>query len=130
MPDDAFVPTFLSELPLAQEAVRYARELHRGQRRSSDEAPFILHPLEVASLLHMTGHDEVAVTAVTTRSARPGCASKLPISAKTRRLSTPPTRSPRCESLVMLEGTSPDHPLVWQLRFELEALQALPPDSS
>jgi (p)ppGpp synthase/HD superfamily hydrolase len=32
------------------------------------------------------------------------------------------------ESLVMLEQITPDHPLVRQLRFELEALRALPPD--
>src|SRR5437588_5362539 len=63
MPDDGFVPTFLGGLPLARDALSYARELHRGQRRSSDEAPFILHPLEVAALLHTTGYGEVAVTA-------------------------------------------------------------------
>jgi (p)ppGpp synthase/HD superfamily hydrolase len=63
MPDDGFAPTFLNELPLARDALGYARELHQGQRRSSDEAPFILHPLEVAALLHTTGYDEVAVTA-------------------------------------------------------------------
>lgn len=95
MPDDAFVPTFLSELPRAREALRYARELHRGQRRASDEAPFILHPLEVAALLHVTGQ-------------------------RLRHYE---------ESLVMLEDTTPDHPLVCQLRFELEALRALPPRS-
>jgi hypothetical protein len=31
------------------------------------------------------------------------------------------------ESLVMLEEATPDHPVVRQLRFELEALAALPP---
>ena len=31
------------------------------------------------------------------------------------------------QSLAMLEDTAPGHPLVCQLRFELEALQALPP---
>jgi hypothetical protein len=34
------------------------------------------------------------------------------------------------ESLAMLEHAAPDHPLVRQLRFELEALQALPPRTS
>jgi (p)ppGpp synthase/HD superfamily hydrolase len=34
------------------------------------------------------------------------------------------------ESLVMLEYATPEHPLVCQLRFELEALQALPPHYS
>ena len=32
------------------------------------------------------------------------------------------------ESLVMLEQVTPGHPLVRQLKFELEALRALPPD--
>lgn len=31
------------------------------------------------------------------------------------------------ESVLMLEEITPDHPLVQQLRFELEALRALPP---
>jgi hypothetical protein len=31
------------------------------------------------------------------------------------------------KSLVMLEEATPDHPVVRQLRFELEALDALPP---
>ena len=63
MADDRFTPTFLAGLPLARDALSYARELHRGQRRASDEAPFILHPLEVAALLHTTGYGEVVVTA-------------------------------------------------------------------
>lgn len=195
MSDDAFIPTFLTELPLAQEALRYARELHRGQRRSSDEAPFILHPLEVASLLHVTGHDEVAVTAgilhdavedteaevesieerfgvevaalvgamtedpdIGDYEARKGglrrqiadfgeqatavyAADKV---AKVRELRAQAGSDPELlgrdegaqrlrhydESLAMLEVTTPDHPLVCQLRFELEALRALPPHSS
>lgn len=63
MSNDGFTPSFLIELPLARDALSFARELHRGQRRSSDEAPFILHPLEVAALLYTTGYGEVAVTA-------------------------------------------------------------------
>jgi (p)ppGpp synthase/HD superfamily hydrolase len=192
MSDEAFIPTFLTELPRAREALGYARELHRGQRRSSDEAPFILHPLEVASLLHVTGYDEVAVTAgilhdavedteaeVESIAARFGAdvaalvdamtedpeiedyeerkaglrrqiadfgeqatavyaADKV---AKVRELRAQAGSDPELlgraeagqrlrhyeESLGMLEGTTPDHPLVWQLRFELEALHALPP---
>ena len=34
------------------------------------------------------------------------------------------------ESLAMLEDAMPDHPLVRQLRFELEVLHALPPQAS
>src|SRR3954452_14676944 len=58
-----FLPTFIRRLPLAREALQYARELHADQRRDADHAPFILHPLEVASLLSITGHPEHLVAA-------------------------------------------------------------------
>jgi hypothetical protein len=38
-------------LPMAQAALRFARARHAGQRREIDHAPFIAHPIEVASLL-------------------------------------------------------------------------------
>ena len=60
-PDEQLIPTFIRGLPMAREALAYARELHRGQRRASDEAPFILHPLEVASLLYNAGYSEPVV---------------------------------------------------------------------
>ena len=63
MTAEAFSPSFMEGLPQARAALAYARELHRGQRRESDEAPFILHPLEVAALLHNTGHREPIVAA-------------------------------------------------------------------
>jgi HD domain len=194
MPDEAFIPTFLTDLPLARDALLYARELHRGQRRSSDEAPFILHPLEVAALLHTTGYGEVAVVAgilhdtvedtgvdveaiaerfgtevgalVAAMTEDPNiepyearkaalrqqianfgedatavyAADKV---AKVRELRAEAGREPDLlrneevrprlehyvESLVMLEDTTARHPLVQKLRFELEALQALPPRS-
>jgi (p)ppGpp synthase/HD superfamily hydrolase len=191
--DDAAVPTFLRELPLAERAFAYARELHRGQRRSSDDAPFIMHPLEVGSLLRNTGHDETVVTAgilhdtVEDTDAQVGdiaerfgpdvsalvaamtedpeiepyearkaglrrqiadfgpdatavyAADKV---AKVRelraQLSSDPGRREHDEdtrrrlghyeeSLAMLELEDPGHPLVRQLRFELEALHSLPP---
>lgn len=56
-------PSFVAQLPLACAAVRFAQQVHRDQRRESDEAPFILHPLEVAALLHNTGHAEHVVAA-------------------------------------------------------------------
>jgi (p)ppGpp synthase/HD superfamily hydrolase len=194
MADDAFVPTFLNDLPLARDALHYARELHRGQRRSSDEAPFILHPLEVAALLHTTGYDEVAVaagilhdtvedtgveveaiaerfgtevgalvTAMTEDSriepykerkaalrrqiAQFGEAATAVYAAdkvaKVRELRAQAGRDPGLlhreelrpklehytESLTMLEEATPHHALVQKLRFELEALQALPPSA-
>jgi (p)ppGpp synthase/HD superfamily hydrolase len=194
MPDDGFVPTFLIELPLARDALDFARELHRGQRRSSDEAPFILHPLEVAALLHTTGYGEIAVTAgilhdtvedtgvgvdaitdrfgtevgalVAAMTEDPGiepyedrkaalrrqiadfgedatavyAADKV---AKVRELRAQAGRDPELlrteevrpklehysESLAMLEEVTQELPLVQKLRFELEALRALPPRS-
>jgi (p)ppGpp synthase/HD superfamily hydrolase len=63
MREGTFIPSFLDELPLAREAVVYASERHAGQRREVDEAPFVLHPLEVAALLHNSGHAEPVVAA-------------------------------------------------------------------
>lgn len=194
MPDRTFVPTFLADLPLGRDALSFARELHSGQRRSSDEAPFILHPLEVAALLYITGHSEAAVAAgilhdtvedtsieVDTILQRFGpevaelvvamtedpeiepyeerkAALRRQIAAsgeeaiaiyaadkvtKVRELRAEVGRDPELlsgdgravgprfehylESLAMLEQETPEHPLVHQLRFELEALRALPP---
>jgi (p)ppGpp synthase/HD superfamily hydrolase len=194
MPDRTFVPTFLAELPVARDALSFARELHRGQRRSSDEAPFILHPLEVAALLHVTGHSEAAVAAgilhdtvedtpievdairhrfgpevaelvaamTEDREIEPYEARKAGLRrqiaasgeeaiaiyaadkvTKVRELRAEAGRDPELlssdghdvgprlehylESLAMLEQATPEHPLVHQLRFELEALRALPP---
>jgi (p)ppGpp synthase/HD superfamily hydrolase len=194
MADQPFIPTFLAGLPLARDALRFAHELHAGQRRRSDHAPFILHPLEVAALLHNTGHDEPVVAAgilhdsvedtdveVATIARRFGdrvaalveamtedaeiepyqarkAALREQIAAhgaeaiavyaadkvtKVRELRAQASRDPDLlrdgagdaaprlehylESLAMLERATPDHPLVGQLRFELEALRALPP---
>jgi hypothetical protein len=44
-------PPFLAGRPAARRALRWAGSLHRDQRRAVDGAPFILHPLEVGSLL-------------------------------------------------------------------------------
>ena len=43
-------PTFV-RLPQVHAAIEYAERMHAGQRRA-DGTPFILHPLEVASLLY------------------------------------------------------------------------------
>jgi (p)ppGpp synthase/HD superfamily hydrolase len=60
---ETYIPSFLRELPQAGAAAEYATWLHRGQRRDSDDAPFILHPFEVASLLSNTGHPDAVVAA-------------------------------------------------------------------
>lgn len=194
MPDERFVPSFVAGLPLAQDALAFADDLHRGQQRLSDEAPFILHPLEVAALLHLTGHSETVVAAailhdtvedtpveigtieqrfggavaalVAAMTEDPGieayqerkAALRRQIAAfdaeaaaiyaadkvaKVRELRAQASRDPDLlgigredvgrrlehyiESLLMLEEEMPRHPLVQQLRFELEALRALPP---
>ena len=193
MPQEPFVPTFLAGLPIARQALLFARELHRGQRRESDEAPFILHPLEVAALLHATGHSEAVVAAgilhdtledteigveaiehrfgpevadlVTAMTEDSGiepweerkAALRRQIAAfgeeatavyaadkvcKVRELRARATGDPDLlrggredarlrlehyiESLATLEESTPSHPLVGMLRFELEALRALP----
>lgn len=187
-------PTFIEGLPLANAAFAYARELHRGQTRDSDEAPFILHPLEVASLLQTTGHDEDLIAAAILHDSverTPIAASDIAgrfgdhvagiVAAMTEDASAPPerrrvglrrqvaahgdgaiavfaadkvakVRELRAEavsdpqviaegrdgrarldhylaSLALLEDEAPKHPLVGQLRFELEALHMLPPRS-
>ena len=53
--------TFLRHLPLAQEAVELAVELHAGQRRDSDGASFVMHPMEVASLLDRSHYPDHVV---------------------------------------------------------------------
>jgi (p)ppGpp synthase/HD superfamily hydrolase len=194
MPGKPFIPTFLDGLPLAREALLFAHQLHDGQRRSSDDAPFILHPLEVAALLRATGHDEPAVAAAILHDAVEGTPVEVPTIAarfgervaalvaamtedadieryeerkaalreqiaafgedaigvyaadkvtKVRELRAQAASDPDllgkrrdqvrprlehyAESLEMLERARPEHPLVGQLRFELEALRALPP---
>jgi (p)ppGpp synthase/HD superfamily hydrolase len=56
-------PQFLEDLPVAHGAFALARELHAEQHREWDGAPFILHPLEVAVLLHNHGWGDEVVAA-------------------------------------------------------------------
>ncbi len=56
-------PSFSRDFQVTNSAVRFARRFHRGQRRVSDRAPFILHPLEVASLLYSSGASDEVVAA-------------------------------------------------------------------
>ena len=57
------VPPFIAELPLTCSAFEYAERHHHEQRRDSDLAPFVLHPLEVAVLLRNRGYDDEVVAA-------------------------------------------------------------------
>jgi guanosine-3',5'-bis(diphosphate) 3'-pyrophosphohydrolase len=57
------MPGFPRGLPKTQAAIAYASYLHEGQRRKADGAPFILHPLEVASLLYYAGAPDDVIAA-------------------------------------------------------------------
>jgi (p)ppGpp synthase/HD superfamily hydrolase len=56
-------PPFAHDLPVTRAAIDYARECHAAQKREVDDAPFILHPLEVAMLLNGRGYDDEVVAA-------------------------------------------------------------------
>ena len=56
-------PSFIHELPLTRRALDFAAQSHRGQQREADAAAFILHPLQVAQLLHSRGYPDHVVAA-------------------------------------------------------------------
>jgi (p)ppGpp synthase/HD superfamily hydrolase len=57
--------SFARELPLTQAAIDFASERHAGQRRGGDQAPYVVHPLEAASLLERSNYpDQVVAAAV------------------------------------------------------------------
>ena len=58
----SYIPTFAQHLPVSQQAIAYAKRMHAGQRRS-DGSSFILHPLEVGSLLYGSGAPDHLVAA-------------------------------------------------------------------
>jgi (p)ppGpp synthase/HD superfamily hydrolase len=60
---DCRLPAFVQGLPLTAAALSYAEALHAGQRRPVDGTPFILHPLEVASLLYYARASDQVVAA-------------------------------------------------------------------
>ena len=63
MDDQPCMPSFIHGLPMTQAAVAYAKRAHDGQRRRVDGAPFIEHPLEVASLLYCAGAPDHLIAA-------------------------------------------------------------------
>jgi hypothetical protein len=119
-------PSFLRGLPLALRAYAFARDAHSQQRRESDAAQFIVHPLEVASF----GPDATAVYAADevakVRELRSRATRGEPVLDAHN-----PSAHAKLEhyraSLEMLERIAAEHPLVRQLRFELEILDGLPP---
>jgi (p)ppGpp synthase/HD superfamily hydrolase len=56
-------PSFVEDLPITKAALDFAVERHAGQRRDTDGAPFILHPLEVAQLLRGRDYPDHVIAA-------------------------------------------------------------------
>ena len=56
-------PPFAAGRPLVRAAFAWASGRHVGQSRAVDDAPFILHPAEVASLLSSRGYDDEVIAA-------------------------------------------------------------------
>lgn len=57
------LPPFAEARPSVRRAVEWALVMHADQRREVDQAPFVLHPLEVASLLNGRDFSDEVVTA-------------------------------------------------------------------
>jgi (p)ppGpp synthase/HD superfamily hydrolase len=56
-------PSFVQDLPITRAALDFAADRHDGQRRETDGAPFILHPLEVAQLLRGRDYPDAVIAA-------------------------------------------------------------------
>ena len=57
------LPDVVARLPKTRAALEYAEREHAGQRRSTDGAPFIEHPLEVGWLLYRGGAPDHVIAA-------------------------------------------------------------------
>lgn len=55
--------SFAHDLPMTRQAIEFAQAHHGGQRRPADDAPFLVHPLEVASYLKRAGYPDHVVAA-------------------------------------------------------------------
>lgn len=55
--------SFADDLPVTRQAIEFAQAHHGGQRRAADDAPFLVHPLEVASYLKRAGSPDHVVAA-------------------------------------------------------------------
>jgi HD domain len=181
--------TFTRDLPISQAALEFAAKRHAGQTRSADRAAFVLHPVEVGSILERSQYPDHVVAAgilhdvledtdaerseievrfgrevaelVSTLSDDPSigdeelrradlrervrraggyapaifAADKVSKVRELRALLAggPPTAETEAKlrhyraSLEMLESVMPESRLVELLRFELEALEQIPP---
>ena len=57
------ISDLVAGLPKTERALAYAEGIHAGQLRQVDGAPFILHPIEVASLLYYAGAADHVIAA-------------------------------------------------------------------
>ncbi len=57
------MPESLRRLPTTNVAIAYADWRHAGQLREVDGDPFLVHPLEVACLLHVCGAPDHVIAA-------------------------------------------------------------------
>ena len=58
-------PDFARHRPRMFAALEFAQQRHAGQHRESDHAPFVMHPIEVATILDGAGYlDEVIAAGV------------------------------------------------------------------
>jgi (p)ppGpp synthase/HD superfamily hydrolase len=65
VPPEDELAAFVSGLPISTRAAACAIDAHAGQTRQSDGAPFVVHPFEVAMVLHAAGYrDEVVAAAL------------------------------------------------------------------
>ena len=55
--------SFVRALPLTRDAIAFAQTYHGSQRRAGDSAAFLIHPLEVASLLARSRYPDHVVAA-------------------------------------------------------------------
>jgi (p)ppGpp synthase/HD superfamily hydrolase len=60
---DGDLAGFVADLPLSSRAAAWAATAHVEQTREVDGAPFVVHPLEVALLLHGGGYPDAVVAA-------------------------------------------------------------------
>ena len=58
---DGGLASFLARMPISSRAAAWADAAHEGQKRQADGAPFMVHPYEVAMLLHATGYGDAVV---------------------------------------------------------------------
>ena len=57
--------SFVSGMPVSRRAATWAADAHQGQQRDIDGGPFVMHPLEVALMLHCAGYrDDVVAAAI------------------------------------------------------------------